>query len=372
MEGLGKAFNVIGLTKSFWSGRRVLVTGHTGFKGTWLCLWLHSLGARISGFSDVVPTSPSHFELAKVSELLEHDVRGDVRSASAIRAALQLANADVIFHMAAQPLVSLGYSHPVGTFEINVNGTLNLLEAVRELRRSVALVVVTSDKCYAPCTAGLALRESDPMGGLDPYSSSKGLAELLCTSYRHSYFQNNAESSVRLATVRAGNVIGGGDWAANRLLPDAVRQLAAGQPLVLRNPRAIRPWQHVLEPLSGYLQLAELLSKENGASYADCWNFGPLPGDAVDVHQVAKWFIEAWGAGEIQVDSSQSIGHETAVLRLAIDKAVSRLEWRPLWTVRQAVSRAAKWYRDLHVGMASDLRARSLSEISDYINSDHR
>ncbi len=354
------------LTNSFWNGRRVFVTGHTGFKGTWLCLWLHSLGARITGFSDLVPTSPSHFDLAKVSELLVHDLRGDVRSAPKIQQALDLANPDVIFHMAAQPLVSLGYSDPVGTFETNVNGTLNLLEAVRLRGGTVSLIVVTSDKCYAPCASGTALRETDPMGGLDPYSSSKSLAELLCTSYRHSYFQYGAAGGVQLATVRAGNVIGGGDWAANRLLPDAVRELAAGQPLVLRNPAAVRPWQHVLEPLCGYMHLAEQLSGERGSDYADCWNFGPLPGDAVNVQQVAHWFTEAWGGGAVHVDTSRTIGHETALLRLAIDKAVSRLEWRPVWNVREAVSRAALWYRDWHTGISCDVRSRSLSEISDY------
>ena len=354
------------LTNSFWNGRRVLVTGHTGFKGTWLCLWLHSLGARVSGLSDTVPTTPSHFELAKVGELLEHDLRGDIRSLSTVQQALELAKADVIFHMAAQPLVSLGYSDPVGTFEINVNGTLNLLEAVRQRGGSVALIVVTSDKCYAPCADGTALRETDPMGGLDPYSSSKSLAELLCTSYRHSYFQQDNAGGVQLASVRAGNVIGGGDWAANRLLPDAVRQLSEGKPLVLRNPAAVRPWQHVLEPLCGYLHLAEKLSGEFGNRYADCWNFGPLPGDAVNVHQVARWFTEAWGSGEVQVDTSRTIGHETALLRLAIDKAVSRLEWRPVWNVREAVSRAALWYRDWQACSSLDVRSRSLSEIRDY------
>ena len=356
------------LTNSFWNGRRVFVTGHTGFKGTWLCLWLHSLGARISGLSDTIPTDPSHFELARVSELLQHDLRGDIRSPSTVQQALELANADVIFHMAAQPLVSLGYTDPVATFEINVNGTLNLLEAVRQRGGDVALIVVTSDKCYAPCAAGTALRETDPMGGLDPYSSSKSLAELLCTSHRHSYFQQESDAGggVQLASVRAGNVIGGGDWAANRLLPDAVRQLSAGQPLVLRNPAAVRPWQHVLEPLCGYLHLAEQLSGEYGSRYADCWNFGPLPGDAVNVHQVARWFTEAWGSGEVQVDTSRTIGHETALLRLAIDKAVSRLEWRPVWNVREAVSRAALWYRDWHASSSLDVRSRSLGEIRDY------
>ena len=351
---------------SFWQGRRVFVTGHTGFKGSWLCLWLHAMGAKVFGYSDCVPTSPSHFDTARITELLVQDTRGDVCCRSGMQAALETADAEVVFHLAAQPLVSIGYQDPVRTFEVNMNGTLNLLECVRLRKTPATVIVVTSDKCYAPADPSVALRESDPMGGLDPYSSSKGVAELISACYRYSFFSAGASGPIRLATVRAGNVIGGGDWATNRLIPDAARQLSQKQSLVLRNPAAIRPWQHVLEPLSGYLMLAEKLSSADGCRFAEGWNFGPLASDAVPVQRVAEWFADAWGSGEVLVDTEQSIGRETGVLRLAIDKAMSGLGWRPLWSVRDAVTRAANWYRNFYDSPHSDVRSRSLSEIADF------
>jgi CDP-glucose 4,6-dehydratase len=351
---------------SFWQGRRVFVTGHTGFKGSWLCLWLHAVGAKVYGYSDCVPTTPSHFETAKITELLVQDTRGDVCCRSGLQAALEAADAEVVFHLAAQPLVSIGYRDPVRTFEVNVNGTLNLLECVRLKKTPATVIIVTSDKCYAPADQSVALRESDPMGGLDPYSSSKSVAELISACYRYSFFSGGTSGPIRVATVRAGNVIGGGDWASNRLIPDAARQLSQKQSLVLRNPAAIRPWQHVLEPLSGYLMLAEKLSSADGGRFAEGWNFGPLASDAVPVHQVAEWFADAWGAGEVLVDTGQSIGRETGVLRLAIDKAMSGLGWRPVWCVRDAVTRAANWYRDFYDSPRSDVRSRSLSEIDNF------
>jgi CDP-glucose 4,6-dehydratase len=354
------------LEQTFWKDRRVLITGHTGFKGTWLCLWLHALGARVCGYSDAVNTTPAHFLLAEVPELLEADLRGDVRDKSALQTAFNHCNPDVVFHMAAQPLVSIGYTDPTTTFETNFNGTLNLLEIARRQTRPLSLIVVTSDKCYEPSEDGGAFRESDPMGGSDPYSASKGVCELLCSAWRNSYFRSDAHSPVRLASVRAGNVIGGGDWAANRLVPDAARVFAENRSLVLRSPNSVRPWQHVLEPLCGYLMLAERLSGADGQRYAEAWNFGPLPTDAVPVLQVAEWFAEAWGGGRIEVDPQQSIGKETAVLRLAVDKAVSRLHWRPVWNVREAVRRAALWYRDFYRQPAADVRARSLAEIAEF------
>jgi len=366
MEGLGGEQIVKSPEPSFWRGRRVFVTGHTGFKGSWLCLWLHAMGARVFGYSDCVPTSPSHFETAKITELLVQDTRGDVFCRSALQAALDTADAEVVFHLAAQPLVSIGYQDPVRTFEVNVNGTLNLLECIRRKKTPAAVIVVTSDKCYAPAEPSVALRESDPMGGLDPYSSSKGVAELISACYRYSFFSDQTSSPIRLATVRAGNVIGGGDWATNRLIPDAARQLSQQQSLVLRNPAAIRPWQHVLEPLSGYMMLAEKLSGADGGRFAEGWNFGPLASDALPVHQVAEWFADEWGAGEVLVDTRQSIGRETGVLRLAIDKAMAELGWWPVWSVREAVKRAASWYRDFYRSPHSDVRTRSLSEIADF------
>ena len=356
------------LQQSFWRNRRVLVTGHTGFKGTWLSLWLKSLGAQVSGYSDNVPTSPSHFDLSRIAERLEHDFRADIRSREELETAFRTVNPEVVFHLAAQPLVSVGYTHPLDTFEVNVNGTLEILETVRQRRTPLILIVVTSDKCYAPGSV-LGLRESDPLGGVDPYSASKSLVELLCSSYRDSFFRNSSSEGIRLATVRAGNVIGGGDWAANRLLPDAARQISAGQPLVLRNPDAVRPWQHVLEPLLGYLKLAEAMGSDVGGDFADAWNFGPQASDAITVREVAEQFIESWGDGRLEVDCEQTIGHETAVLRLTIDKAMSRLDWRPVLDVREAISRTAQWYRDYYRTPGMDVSSRSLSEIADFTGS---
>lgn len=353
------------IESAFWKDRRVFITGHTGFKGTWLCLWLHALGARVSGYSDAVSTTPAHFTLANVTELLDFDFRGDVRDRTSLQASLRKSDPEIVFHMAAQPLVSVGYRDPVGTFETNFNGTLNLLEAVRDYPQPLSVIVVTSDKCYSPSAVG-AFRETDPMGGMDPYSASKGICELLCSAYRDSYFSNDTQCPVRLASVRAGNVIGGGDWSENRLVPDAARVFSEMRPLVLRSPGAVRPWQHVLEPLSGYLMLAERLAGPDGRQYGDSWNFGPLPTDAVPVQQVAEWFAEAWGSGRIMVDTEKSIGKETAVLRLAIDKAVSRLGWRPVWDVRHAVSRTARWYCDFYSNPAGAVRDRSMAEISEF------
>ncbi|MFN9137525.1 MAG: CDP-glucose 4,6-dehydratase [Planctomyces sp.] len=355
------------IESAFWKDRRVFITGHTGFKGSWLCLWLNSLGAQVAGYSDCVPTSPSHFELARIAELLAKDFRSDICSKDAVWRAINDFDPEFVFHLAAQPIVAIGYQHPARTFEVNFNGTLNLLDAVRERRAPVVVVVVTSDKCYSTAAGEVSFRETDPMGGLDPYSASKGVAELLCTSYRSSYF-SAADSVVRLATVRAGNVIGGGDWAANRLIPDAVRQLCGGRPLTLRNPDAIRPWQHVLEPLGGYLQLAQRAASPDGSEFSGAWNFGPLASDAVTVQTVANWFVQHWGSGEVQVDRAQSIGHETSVLRLSIDKALAWLNWKPVWNVQEAVRRTAFWYRDAVRSAGCDVRSRSLADISDFIS----
>jgi CDP-glucose 4,6-dehydratase len=351
----------------FWIGRRVLVTGHTGFKGSWLCLWLRQLGAEVFGLSDAIPTTPSHFETIGLAEDLSGDLRGDVRSRLTVLEALKASDPDIVFHLAAQPLVSVGYSNPTETFEVNFNGTLHVLEAARERRRPTTLVVVTSDKCYEPFSVSAAHRESDPMGGHDPYSASKGIVELLCSSYRSSFFSGTNSVPVRLATVRAGNVIGGGDWAGQRLVPDAARSLSADQPLILRNPDYVRPWQHVLEPLSGYLQLAERLHESSDLKWQSGWNFGPSPQDAVAVRQIASWFVETWGSGEVKVEVNPNAIHETNRLRLAIDKAVAELNWYPKWSARTAVERAALWYRRVFdCGSRQAMREQSLDDIQHY------
>lgn len=349
---------------SFWAGRRVLVTGHTGFKGSWLCLWLRQLGAIVFGLSDAIPTVPSHFEAIGLGLDLNGDLRGDIRSGATVLNALEIASPEVIFHMAAQPLVSAGYRDPVETFEVNFNGTLQILEAVRQRSVPSTMIVVTSDKCYQPLSETSAHRESDAMGGHDPYSASKGIVELLCASYRSSFFSGSKGIPIKLATVRAGNVIGGGDWAGQRLIPDAARSLSTGQPLVLRNPDYVRPWQHVLEPLAGYLQLAERMHECSDLKWQSGWNLGPGPGDAVPVRQIAEWFVEAWGSGTITVEIDPNSIHETKRLRLGIDKAVADLNWRPRWSARTAVERAALWYKRFYeFGSQSGAREQSLDDI---------
>lgn len=352
------------ISRRFWDGRRVLVTGHTGFKGSWLSLWLRELGASVFGLSDAIPTNPSHFESIGLAADLAGDFRGDIRSRSAVCEALERSNPDVIFHLAAQPLVSVGYSDPAGTFEVNFNGTLQVLEAVRQRSAPSTLIVVTSDKCYEPLSETAAHRESDPMGGHDPYSASKGVVELLCSSFRSSFFSHCNDVPTKLATVRAGNVIGGGDWAGQRLVPDAARSLSSSQPLILRNPGYVRPWQHVLEPLSGYMQLAEKMHESSDTKWQSGWNFGPSPEDAVPVSQIADWFVETWGSGRVEVQINPSAIHETNRLRLGIDKAVAELNWRPIWSARTAVERAAMWYRRFfHRVGQENMREQSLDDI---------
>ena len=356
------------VSRSFWADRRVLITGHTGFKGSWLCLWLRQLGAEVFGLSDAIPTNPSHFESIGLAEDLAGDFRADIRSRAAVSEALETSNPDVVFHLAAQPLVSVGYSNPTETFEVNFNGTLQVLEAVRQRSAPTTLIVVTSDKCYEPLHETAAHRESDPMGGHDPYSASKGVVELLCSSYRSSFYSRRTNTPIRLATVRAGNVIGGGDWAGQRLVPDAARSLSANEPLILRNPGYVRPWQHVLEPLSGYLQLAEQMHDSSDGKWQSGWNFGPSPQDAVPVRQIADWFVETWGSGTVTVQVDPNAIHETNRLRLGIDKAAAELNWSPVWSARTAVERAALWYRRFFESRGlHSMREQSLDDIS-YFN----
>ncbi len=361
------------VSRGFWDGRRVLVTGHTGFKGSWLCLWLRELGARVFGLSDTIPTNPSHFESIGLGADLMGDFRGDIRSRSSVSEALETSNPDVVFHLAAQPLVSVGYSNPTETFEVNFNGTLQVLDVVRQRSAPTTLVVVTSDKCYEPLSEAAAHRESDPMGGHDPYSASKGVVELLCSSYRSSFFSKRTDAPIRLATVRAGNVIGGGDWARQRLVPDAARSLSSNQALILRNPNYVRPWQHVLEPLSGYMQLAERLHNSPEKKWQSGWNFGPSPQDAVPVRQIAEWFVETWGSGTVSVQLDPNAIHETNRLRLGIDKAVAELNWSPVWSARAAVERAALWYRRFFQSDGQyNMREQSLDDINCFNQSHHQ
>lgn len=317
-----------------FSGKRVLVTGATGFKGSWLCCWLHQLGAHVTGFSLDIPTTPSHFEMLN---LPIDDIRGDIRNLGEIDNAITEQKPDIIFHMAAQPLVRLSYEQPCATFDTNVMGTVNVLQAARKRDRLKAIVVITSDKCYENTGKSDGYVEADPMGGFDPYSASKGCAELVAASYIRSF-----DDLPPAATARAGNVIGGGDWSQDRLIPDAVRAFAKSQPLLIRSPQATRPWQHVLEPLSGYLLLAQNLLEQNPNARGS-WNFGPPATDTVTVQQVLETLGNTLPL-QIHTCSATNIPHEASTLLLDSSKAQSALSWTPVWNLEQTVQMTADWY----------------------------
>lgn len=352
------------MNAEFWSGRRVFVTGHTGFKGSWLSLWLQGLGAEVSGFALEPPTTPSLFVEARVADGMR-SVIGDIREPAVLEAALQEAQPEVVFHMAAQPLVRYSYDAPVETYMTNVMGTVHLLDATRRTASVRAVVNVTSDKCYDNREWVWGYRENEAMGGFDPYSSSKGCAELVTQAFRNSYFPPAEfdRHRVALASARAGNVIGGGDWAADRLIPDIVRSIMAGQTVDIRNPGAIRPWQHVLEPLSGYLALARHLL-EQGPAYAEAWNFGPTDRDARPVRWIADKMLALWGQGGWTHDT-QPQPHEAAYLKLDCSKAAARLGWVPRWDLERALSEIVAWHRAHAAG--ADMRSETMKQIEAYM-----
>jgi CDP-glucose 4,6-dehydratase len=327
-----------------YDGLPVLVTGHTGFKGSWLAIWLKELGAEVTGFSlPALPTSPSNFAACRLSDRVT-DVRGDVRDLEALAATINNYRPRLIFHLAAQPLVLAAYREPKETFDVNVGGTVNLLEAVRQNSDVAAVVCVTTDKVYENREWVWGYRENDRLGGHDPYSASKAMAELAIAAYRRSYF---AESGLGLASARAGNVIGGGDFAPDRLLPDTMRALMAGEPVRVRNPGYVRPWQHLLESLSGYLWLgAKLL--QHGAAYAEAWNFAPRESEGVTAQQVVEKTLALWGSGQWQPVEEAQAEKETVLLRLNRDKAANRLGWQPLYEWDQAVAATVDWFRTYH------------------------
>ena len=343
--------------RSSWQGCRVLVTGHTGFKGGWLSLWLQQLGAEVTGFSLPAPTDPSFFEQTRLAELVRH-IEGDVRDSAAIEAAIREARPEIVFHLAAQPLVRYSYDAPLETYATNVMGTAHLLEACRKVDSVRAIVCVTSDKCYENREWVWPYRESDPMGGHDPYSSSKGAAELVISAYRRSFFQAGA----RVASVRAGNVIGGGDWAADRLVPDIIRAMLAGQRPLIRSPGSVRPWQHVLEALSGYLLIAQKLLE--GRDECACgWNFGPADEDARPVSWIVETMLEAFGAeGWDKPKGAQP--HEATLLKLDTSKARSELGWQPAMGLGAALAKTVEWHREVHEG--ADARDVSLRQLAEY------
>ena len=359
------------LQKSF-KGRSVFVTGHTGFKGSWLTLWLHRLGAKVTGYALAAPSMPNNFEVSRVRGALAAHHEADIRDAEKLKSAMSTAQPDFIFHLAAQSLVRESYLSPRETFDTNVIGTVSVLDAVRSLRRPCTVIVVTSDKCYENREQVWGYRESDPLGGFDPYSASKGMTELAVASYRNSFFspERLGDHGVKLATVRAGNVIGGGDWAKDRIIADAVASLSATQSVQVRNPRAIRPWQHVLEPLSGYLQLAAAMQSSNDGSLCSGWNFGPRSGDEAPVGALIEAFCREWGGGKWEDASDPGQPHEASILRLNIDKAISKLAWLPRWNFIKTVRRTASWYLAYVQNPAGNMMDSCMADINDYESAD--
>jgi CDP-glucose 4,6-dehydratase len=359
---------MVGLENAF-RGKSVFLTGHTGFKGSWLALWLHQLGAQVTGYALDPPTRPNHFEVAGVAGTLEEDVRADIRDHEAVDSAFGRCQPDFVFHLAAQPIVRSSLANPRETFDINVVGTASVLDAVRSAGLPCSVVVITSDKCYRNEGQVWGFREDDPLGGHDPYSASKAGTELVVGAYRASYFQpeRSAEHGVRLASARAGNVIGGGDWAEDRIVPDAVRALASGTDLLVRNPISTRPWQHVLEPLSGYLELAATLaSGDHLERWAQAWNFGPLPTEEATVADLASSIVAAWGSGRWTTPSAALVDVEAKTLRISIDKAISELGWRPRWQLGETVTRTVEWYRRYYRSPHDSMQQHSLADIEAY------
>jgi CDP-glucose 4,6-dehydratase len=334
----------------FWRGRKVFLTGHTGFKGSWLSLWLEALGAKVTGYALDPPTQPSLFEQANLARFV-HSIRADIRDFERLKAAIADCGADVIIHMAAQSVVRRGYEDPIETYSSNVMGTVNVLEALRQLKQPCALVNVTSDKCYSNREWVWGYREDEPMGGRDPYSNSKGCAELVTSAYRESFFppESFAEHGVAICSVRAGNAIGGGDWTRDQLVPDLMRAFLSGHPCLIRNSSAIRPWQFVLEPLHGYLMLAERLA-EDASRFASSWNFGPAETDAKPVSWVADELVRYWDDGASWTLDARTHPREAHFLKLDASKARTCLNWRPVLPLHQALGWIVEWYRAFQSG----------------------
>jgi CDP-glucose 4,6-dehydratase len=349
----------------FYAGRRVLVTGHTGFKGGWLTLWLHKLGAIVHGYALNPPTEPNLFEVAGIGAVLASDTRADLADLARLRSAFNKAQPEVVFHLAAQPLVRAGYRDPVGTLASNVMGTAHVLEAARAIDAVRVLVLITTDKVYENREWAYPYREIDPLGGYDPYSASKAAAEIVAASYRFSFFTGETGHPARVATARAGNVIGGGDWASERLAPDCMSAFTKNESVRLRFPQAVRPWQHVLEPLAGYLQLAEQLFAPAGAEFAKAWNFGPDASGDATVGEIAEITARLWGEGaRVECAPSTENPHEAGMLRLDSTHAHTELGWKPRWSLEQALTQTVAWYqawtRD------ADMAAISLDQIRAY------
>ena len=354
------------MNAAFWQGKKVFLTGHTGFKGAWLALWLQELGAEVTGFSLAPPTDPSLFELASVADGMV-SLEGDIRDIAALQQALADVRPDIVLHLAAQSLVRPSYKDPIETYSTNVMGSLNVLEAVRQTGGVRAVVMVTTDKCYENKERPEPYSEGEPLGGYDPYSSSKACMEILTASYRNSFFPADvyARHQTAVASARAGNVIGGGDWATDRLLPDVLAAFEVGKPAQIRNPNAIRPWQHVLEPLHGYLLLAEQLF-ENGSDYAEAWNFGPDDSDTQTVGWIVEQLAETWSSDASWEIDAGDHPHEANILKLDSTKARTKLQWQPRWSLQIALQRIAEWH-SAYIAEA-DMRTCCIGQINSYLN----
>lgn len=351
-----------------YAGKKILLTGHTGFKGAWLTMWLERLGAAVTGFA-LAPEPDSVFSAAGVASSCEHHL-GDIRNFAQVRDAVLACKPDLVFHLAAQALVRKSYSEPLATIETNINGTAHVLEAIRLTRQRCAVIVVSSDKCYENREWVYGYREDDAMGGFDPYSMSKGATELVTSSWRRSFFPPTrlAEHGVAIASARAGNVIGGGDWAVDRIVPDSIRSLVNKEPIGVRNPHAVRPWQHVLEPLGGYLLLgAKLLGAPRPEEFCEGWNFGPETSSVRSVSALVSALVKAWGTGRWVDQSDPKAHHEASLLRLAVDKAHARLGWQPRWGFDETISHTVSWYRAQADGASpAQLKALTQEQIAAY------
>ena len=364
VEGM-EVKGVLDLEKAF-KKKRVLVTGHTGFKGGWLSFWLNEMGSDVTGYSIGVPTKPSFFETVGLKDNLTH-VKGDIRDLKHLKRIALECDPEYIFHLAAQPLVRESYANPVETFETNVLGTANLLEAARECESLVSCVCITSDKCYENQDWAFSYRENDRLGGKDPYSASKAAAEIVAASYRTSFFQSRGKKRPAIVTARAGNVIGGGDWAKDRIVPDCIRALKDGRSVVMRNPDSIRPWQHVLEPLAGYLRLAAL-SGNDPDKYSGAWNFGPVGEGTISVRGLVDRVIDEWGSGKSELGTQDERRPEASVLKLDCTKAIDTLNWRPSLKVAEAISLTVSWYKEMLSG-ETDMKKFTSSQIDEYSES---
>ena len=359
------------MDSQFWKGKKVFITGHTGFKGGWLSLWLQELGAEVTGFALAPKTKPAMFALANIGDGM-HSILEDIRDLETLLKAMRQASPEIVFHLAAQPLVRYSYNEPVETYSTNVMGTVHLLESVRKVAGVRAVVIVTSDKCYENREWYWGYREDEPMGGFDPYSSSKGCSELVVSAFRRSFFpmERYFDHGVAIASARAGNVIGGGDWAEDRLIPDILRAIDSRMDVHIRNPTAVRPWQHVLEPLSGYLELGQKLFEE-GPAFAEAWNFGPNDVDARPVEWIVNRLVTLWGEeARYCIDGAGATLHEARYLKLDVSKAHVRLNWGPRWSLATCLEKIVTWHRAYRYG--ADLRQTSIQQIIEFCDEANR